>query len=513
MNIASSVRAMAAALAVGLALTACSGGGGGATAQDGATGGGEQTLRLAQSAPPSNFTIGNWSGGESILFNSVYDTLLTLDTDGDILPGVAESWEYNEDRTQLTLKIRDGMTFTDGATLDAAAVVASLEAARKGASTSANLASVSSVEAVDDSTVLVTLSQPDAAIIPIFTSTVGAIGSPEVLTAESSKLEPVGSGPYVLDLDETTAGSKYVLTRNPDHWNVDAYPFERVEMSIIADPTAAQNALLGGQLDVLPSAGTQDVLAKFPESKFTNGENKPVAFGALWIVDRAGTVIPALGDVRVRQAINLAFDRESIAKNLTGAGTGPTNQVFSPTGGAFRKDLLEETPFDVKRAQKLMADAGYADGFDVTMPSNIATTQFESNISQSLGEIGINVTWEPVPFQDMYPKVFAGNYAMFFTFNGFSGNDAQDVKASLSGLFNPLGSTTPELEALRAAADAAPDEEQADAFAAVNKYLVDEAWNAPLVWSGGFFVASNDVKYTPPVAYGTNLLPFAPADS
>ena len=281
------------------------------------------------------------------------------------------------------------------------------------------------------------------------TSTAGGVGAPSVLTAESSKLEPVGSGPYVLNLDETTAGSDYVLEKNDEFWNADAYPFETVDIKVIADPTAATNAFKAGQLDYVGLISENDE-SQYPEDKFTVGNNKPGAIAVLWLVDRDGTVVPALKDERVRQAINLAFDRDTIAAKLGAGSMSPTEQVVSPTGGAWSDDINETYSFDVDKAKELMADAGYADGFDVTMPSTVVSTQFEPVITQSLADIGITVTWETVPFQDFYAKVFGGSYGMFFMFNGFSGSDASDVNASLTGLFNPFQSTTPELQELLA---------------------------------------------------------------
>lgn len=504
------IRAAAVTFAAAFTLVGCSPGGG--SGQNSAAQG-EQTLQLAITAPPSNFSIGSWSGGDATLYNSVYETIVGLGIDSKLEPGIAESWEYNSDRTKLTLHIRKGMKFTDDTPVDAAAVAASLEVSRKGASTSQNLSTVTSVTATDDSTVAVALSQPDAALLPSLAGTVGAVGAPKVLTAESSKLEPVGSGPYVLDKGQTTVGSTYTLVRNEANWNAKAYPFEKVVVRVIPDATAAQNALRSGQLDVLPAAGTKETVAQFPQGQFTTGENKPTAFGALWLVDRDGKIVPALKDQRVREAINLAFDRASIAKNLTGPGSTSTNQIFSPSGQAFSKDLLGKTPYDLEKARKLMADAGYAQGFTVTMPSTPVSTTFESTLTQSLSDIGIKVNWETVPFQDFYPKVFGGNYGMFFMYNGYSGSDAQDVKASLSGIFNPSMNMTPELQKLLAAANSASDANQGAAFGAVNTYLVEQSWNAPLNSTSGYYVASNRVKYTPPVSYGQTLKPYAPADS
>jgi peptide/nickel transport system substrate-binding protein len=511
MKIAFAVRAAAISAIVAIGLAGCSTGGSSAGGSSAGGAGEEQTLRLAQSAAPGNFDIGSWSGGESLLATAVYDTIVTLDVDGKLSPGIAESWEYNDDRTVLTLHIRKGMQFSDDAPVDANAVKASLDALRKGASSSAAWASVASVDAPDESTVVVTLSKADAALLPNMAGTNGAVGAPTALGVESSKLTPVGSGPYTLNTTKTVVGSKYVLDRNPDNWNVDAYPFEHVEVSVLADPTAAQNALRSGQVDVLPAAGTAEQVAQYSKSEFNSGENKPTAVAVLWLADHKGEVVPALADPRVREAINLVFDRKTIASKLIGSGSQPTNQLVNPEDAAFSEELFDVTPYDVDKAKKLMAEAGYADGFPVTMPSTPISTQFESVITQSLANINITVTWESVPFQDFFAKVFGKSYGMYFMFNGLSSFDAIDVKSSLGGAFNPFQTSTPELDQLLAAGDVASEDDQDAAWGAVNEYLVKNFWDAPLNVTNGFWAAAKDVKYTPPTQYNVNLLAYAPA--
>ena len=493
---------------LGLGLAGCSSGNGSSSGSSGAE---VTTLRLPLQAVPASLAVGGEGGGDSTLLLSVYDTIVRRGLDGAVTPGVAESWEYSDDRLTLTLTIRSGMTFSNGEAVDAAAVAASLEATRKGTSTASFISSISDVKASDASTVVVTLSRPDAALLPNLATGSGAVGAPSVLTAESSKLDPVGSGPYTIDKAASTAGALYSLKRNPNYWNVAAYPFETVEFRFMQDPVAVQNALLANQLDWANI--TLDQVGSFDTSKFTTGVSLPQAFGAVWLPDQAGNIIPALADVRVRQAINMAFDRDLIATSLNAGSSHPSNQVFSPLGEAFSEELLATNSFNVDGAKKLMADAGYASGFAVTMPSTPISVQYEATITQGLGDIGITVTWESVTLQDFYQKVFTGTYGMFFMFNGFAGSDPQDAASSLTGLFNPFQTMTPELQSLLDAANAAPEDQQAAAYRAVNEYLVDEAWTSPIVYATGSFVTTKGVTYTPPVVAGQSLLPFAPAGS
>jgi len=494
----------AIAMSVGLVLTGCSGSGTStATAS-------ETTLTLSQSAQPSDLSVGNFGGGDATIYLSVYDSLLTQDINGVLSPGVASSWKTSSDGVTTTFQIRKGQKFSDGEVVDANAVVASIEVSRKGIGSAGQLKSIKSVAAPDDSTVVITLTQPDASILYQLAGTPGAIGAPKYLTATSSKLEPIGSGPYTFDKSASAIGSLYVLKKNPDYWNTKAYPFSTVNFRILADVTASTNAMKSGQLDFMALSNPADA-AQYPSPQFNTGTLLPSTTAVIVIDDRAGTVVPALGDVRVRQAINLAFDRKLISEKLVPGGLA-TAQMANPNGKIYSKDLDGEYDFDVAKAKQLMADAGYADGFEVTMPSDAFSTQFDSTISQQLGAIGIKVNYETVPIQDLFTKLYAGTYGMFLYFNGFSGSDAKDMGQVLTGSFNPFNYTTPELDSLLAKANSAAEPDQAAAFRAVNEYITKQGWFAPLVDIGGAYVSSKSVKYTPSVATYINLLPYSPAN-
>ena len=498
------LRAAAVALAATLALSACTGQSPSSDTDS------DLTLSLSVQAPTADLSVGNFTGGDPTVVYAIYDRLVVQGIDGKLVPSIAESWEATENNTVLTFKLRDGQKFSNGETLDAAAVVSSIEASRVGPGSSAQLTSISSVEAPDASTVVIRLSYPDAGLIYQLAANPGMIGAPSLLGSEESKLSPIGSGAYVLDKEGSTVGSSYRLTRNPDYWDVDEYPYATIDISVIADPTAVQNAMKTGQID-WALLGSPDLASQFQGSEFIIGESLPSAIGVLMLTDRAGAVVPALGDVRVRQAINLAIDRDAIAEKLTAGSGEATAQMVSPAGDAYDPALDDTYPYDVDKAKSLMAEAGYADGFSVTMPSTVLSTTFDATIAQQLGEIGISVTYETVPFQDLYSKLYANAYGMFWFYNGYSGSDAKDISQVLSGSFNPEATTTPELTALLDAAGAAPLEEQGAAFRAVNKYFVDEAWFAPVNAAAGIWVSSKDVTYTPPVSIGISLLAYQPA--
>ncbi|MFF2844112.1 ABC transporter substrate-binding protein [Paenarthrobacter sp. NPDC057981] len=493
------IKALVAALTAALALSSCSG-------NEPSQGSTKEALHLATYAAPTTFAVGLYGGGDVFIQKAIFDTVLGVDTDGKIVAGLAESWKYNDSLTQLTLTLREGVTFSNGEVLDAKAVAASLNASKNGAATSSQFTKVSTIEAKDARTVLITLAEPDGALVPNLSGVYGVVAAPSTLGTSTEATEPVGSGPYKMSSSESQIGSKYVLEKKDGYWNSSFYPFKRVEVSVISDPSALFNGLQSGQLDyanILP-----DQKGQLPESQFVTGVDNPSIYGAIWIADRGGELLPALKDVRVRQAINMAFDRESIEKNIAPGAIKATNQLANPRGGAYSKELAGKYPYSVEAARKLLAEAGYQNGFEVKMPSTIASAQFEPIITQSLADIGITVKWETVAIQDVVSKMIAKSYPMFYFPGAWQTADAQDVSNALGAVFNPFQTMPEELKTLlkEANSSTAPN-----AFEKVNKYLVDNAWAAPLSYNVSNYAYSKGVNYKAPAVWGDSLLPWSPA--
>jgi peptide/nickel transport system substrate-binding protein len=144
-----------------------------------------------------------------------------------------------------------------------------------------------------------------------------------------------------------------------------------------------------------------------------------------------------------------------------------------------------------------MADAGYADGFAVKMPSLFFTKPFEPTIGQALKDIGINVTWEPVPPQNSNLALTSGQYPMFFIAEGL-GMNARDADSFFAptGLRNPFHSTSPEVTGLlRQAAGEQDPAKATEAFKKLNTYGVQNAWNSPIFFVGTSWVTKKGITY------------------
>lgn len=472
--------ATAAALLVPvLALASCTGGGGGSNGSGGE--GGQTTLTIGAFQDQQSWASEDAHVGHGLFsFQAPYDTLIRRSPEGELEPMLATEWTYDESRTQLTLELRDDVTFSDGAAFDAEAVRVNLEHFREDALRQASqLAAVESIEVVDDHTVELRLSEPDPALLFYLSQAAGLMASPESVGAESSDTVPVGSGPYVMSETESVAGSQVVFTAREDYWAPELQHFDRIVFRALEDASARLNALQSGQVDVtILDATTFD---QAEGAGFEILDDYQVDWHGLTIFDREGELNEALGDVRVRQALNYAVDREALVEqNERGHGTA-TAQPFGPESGAFVDALDERYPHDPERARDLLAEAGYGDGLTINVPMLTGWDALHTALRQQLSEVNITLNSQPIQFQNMFGDIQQREIEMLY-FNLFQSEAWVNVQQLLvdGTLYNPFGSSDPELTDLIEQLQVA-EEGEADAIAQqINEFVVEEAWFVPL---------------------------------
>jgi peptide/nickel transport system substrate-binding protein len=494
------LRFAAVATAGAIALSSCSSGG---TEESGGAGAAEGTAR----GPVLNLgqiqDIRSWDPGQAgvgpqlVPYQLAYDTLLLREPDGTLNPMLATEWGYTDDtNTTFSLDLRTDVTFSDGAALDAEAVVANLEHFRSANGPQANqLAGVSAVTAVDEDTVEITLAQPNPALDYYLSQAAGLIASPEALGSDELTATPVGSGPYAMDTASSVAGNQYAFTARDDYWNADLQHWDAVTLKVLSDPAARVNAVTSGQVDAVPLDARTVGQAEGAGVDIVTYDSD---WMGLLLFDRGGQVNPELADVRVRQAINHAFDRETILAQLQGGYGEVTGQVFGPTSTAFVEDLDEAYAYDPEKARELLADAGYADGFTLTVPLGEPMSSVAPFFVQPLADIGITVETASVPVQNYQAELGSGKYpaGWWVLFQGPTWVAIQQL-LSTEALYNPFDSTDPELEGLIDTVRAGG----ADAESAaqdVNQYLVDNAWFAPWFRVNGILAVRGDVVQVEP---------------
>lgn len=437
------------------------------------------TLTLAALADNNSFDRAALEiGHKTQYWMPVFDTLLVLDPKSVPQPGLASKWSYNADNTVLSLTLREGVKFTDGTPFDGKAVAANLDYLKKGGGQNAYMAaSIKNVEVVDATHANLVLNAPDPGLLGYLGVVGGAMASPASLTAADKATNPVGSGPYVLDKAKTVSGSQFVYERNADYWDLKSFPYEKLIIKPMTDVTARVNALKSGQVNAGPIDSKSIAEAK---SSGLQVATTQVDWSGLFIADREGKVVPALGDVRVRQAINYLFDAPALLKGIALGHGEVTDQVFGVSSQAYVPELDEYYPHDEAKAKKLMADAGYADGFTVAMPDSPGFAAVSPVMEQTLLKLNIKTEWVKVAPDALIGQVLAGKFPMFlFTLGSQSAwQDIQKVALPTSP-WNTFKVNSEELNSLVKTAQFATGADQDKAMQAVNTWLVKNAWFAP----------------------------------
>jgi peptide/nickel transport system substrate-binding protein len=505
-----SKKILIAALAATLALSGCA-----ATAEteptDDSRGG---TLTIGSVGAPATLDpAGATWGSRAPYLQAVFDTLLLATPEGTIEPWLATEWSYNDDNTELTLSIRNDVTFTDGTALTADVVVQNLQRFKDGTSpNAAYLSGVASLAAPDATTVVITLAEPNPALLNYLTRDAGLVGSPENFDNPNIATDPIGSGPYVLDPAATVTGTSYSFTANPDYWNPDAQHYDALTINVFSDPTSALNAIKAGEANGMKIA-SNDYLTEVEAAGWTVNTHQ-LEFEGMLLFDRDGALAPELADVRVRQAINYAFDREALLSALQSDHGTPTTQVFPESSPAFDPALDERYSYDPKKAKKLLADAGYPDGFTMAMPStSLVAPATWTLLGQQLADIGITVQFTD-PGNNFVADMLAPKYPaalMILEQNP----DWQLIQFMISptATFNPFDSADPKVDEFLAEIQAGDEETRAAAAKELNEYIVEQAWFAPWFRLQGAYAtdANTTVEMLPTNSYPA-IYDFAPVD-
>ncbi len=362
------------------------------------------TIALQLEPPHLDPTSAAAGAIDSVLYSNVFEGLTRFMSDGSVVPGLAESWEISEDGKTYTFKLREGVTFHDGTEMTAEDVKFSLDRARGEDSANAQKAlfeGIESVEVVDPLTVKVTLAAPDGNFLFNMAWGDAVIVAPESI--EDIKSNPVGTGAFMFD--GWVQGDKITLKRNPDYWG-EAPALEEATFKFISDPTAAFAAMMAQDIDAFAGFPAPENLPQFEaDPRFqvlvgsTEGET---------ILSTNNAQEP-LNDIRVRQAIAHAIDRQAIIDGaMFGLGT-PIGTHFAPHHPDY-VDLTGQSAYDPEKAKQLLAEAGYADGFTTTLklpPPSYARRGGEI-IAAQLREVGIETEISNLEWAQWLEQVFRG---------------------------------------------------------------------------------------------------------
>lgn len=369
----------------------------------------ENAVRVGISLEPPNLdpTSGAAAATDEIVYANVFEGLTRIGAHGEVLPSLAERWDVSADGLVFTFHLRRNVTFHDGTAFDASDVKFSLDRARAPESTNAQknaFEPITAVDVIDAATVRVTLSHPVADFPRDMGWGDAVIVAPE--TAANNAVKPVGTGPFAFS--RWLRGAQIELTRYPTYWGTPAR-IDKVVFLIVPDPAAAYAALLAGDVDSFPNFPAAELLPQIagdPRFAIVTGTTE----GETILAINNGR--KPFDDLRVRQAIAHALDRKSIILAASeGYGT-PIGSHFPPHDKAYI-DLTGTYPYDLDAARKLLAEAGYPNGFAATLrlPPVAYARRGGEVIAQELRAIGIDVRIENIEWAQWLDQVYGkGDY-------------------------------------------------------------------------------------------------------
>ena len=361
----------------------------------------------------------------------IYDRLVRFGLDLQLEPGLALSWEALDDRT-WEIKLRPDVTFHDGSTFDAEDVAYSIERAssmpESPSPMSVNVAAVESVDIVDDLTVRVTTIDPTPLLmnqigqVYITSSELGEVATAAFNSGEAA----IGTGPY--KFVDWIPNEEVTVEAYDDYWG-GTPEWDKVTMRFITDPAARVAALLSGQVDVIDAVPPADVprLESDPEITVFSVPSVRLLYLHLdlanddspWLTDVAGNALDKnpLKDARVRKALSLLINREAIADRIMGGLAAPAGQVAASGQGGYSENMPPDA-YDLEGAKALLAEAGYPDGFGLTIhcatDRDVNTPEATQAIAQMWARGGIKVNAvDCQPYSVYSAAATAGEYSIF----------------------------------------------------------------------------------------------------
>jgi len=363
-----------------------------------------QTLRFGLAEDPDVLdpTLARTFVGR-IVFAALCDKLVDIDEKLTIVPQLATAWEWSADSKALTMKIRPGVTFHDGEKLDAAAVKFNLERHKNmtGSNRRGELAPVTSVDVVDPMTVRINLSAPFAPLLAQLADRAGMMVSPKAAQAAGDKFgaNPVCSGPF--KFVERVAQDRIVVERYPNYWNKGEIHFDRITYLPIVDSTVRLANLKSGQLDFIERLAASDVPALKTDSRFKISKITEIGYQGITInVGKSDLAQknPLGKDPRVREAFELALDREGIVQVAQDGEGTVGNQWVAPDNPYYAKNMPVPKR-DVARAKALLAEAGVPNPTFTLMTPTTADGQRVAQVVQAMvKEAGFDVKIQSTEF-------------------------------------------------------------------------------------------------------------------
>lgn len=448
-------------------------------AQDAETPQAGGTLRAAWSGEWVSLDPHLSSAGSSFaVLANVVEALTDYDDSMQLAPELATSWEQSEDGLTWTFHLREGVLFSNGREFTADDVVWSFQRIHDPAVGSGDVNNCggegATFAAPDPLTFTITTAEPNA-ILPVNIAGAASCGiiASESVGEDGLVVTPIGTGPFAIDSVNGTTNMR--LVKNENYWQEGLPYLDTVEITVISEAASREAALLGGEVDWIMDPAPQSYEALKGNSDIVVGEAPQLAYHYIGLnLNRE-----PFDDVRVRQAIAYAIDRQSIC---AAGAFGLCTVIEGPTapGSAWYFDYA---PYgrNVEMARQLLTEAGVGDGFDMEI---MATSTYEDSVrqaqvlQQNLAEVGINVTITTPEFAEWLDREGNGDFDSF-NLSWIALTDANDyffAQHRTGEVFNFTGYSNAEFDALVDQGRTTSDfDERYALYEQANKILVDEA--------------------------------------
>jgi peptide/nickel transport system substrate-binding protein len=353
-----------------------------------------------------------------LVFAGLCDKLFDIDEKLAIVPQLATGYEWSADGKALTIKLRQGVTFHDGEKMDAAAVKYNIERHKNlpGSNRRGELAPVASVDVVDPATVRLNLSAPFSPLVAQLTDRAGMMVSPKAAQAAGDKFgaQPVCSGPF--RFVERVPQDRIVLERYPNYWNKGAIHFDKVIYTPIPDATVRLANLRSGQLDFIERVAPSDMEKILAEKKLKTAAITEIGYQGITInvgkSDKA-KANPLGRDARVREAFELALDRQGLVQVVMDNEAIVGNQWIPPTNPYYAKNVPLPKR-DIARARQLLKEAGVPNpSFTLVTPTTSDAQRIALVVQAMTREAGFDVKIQAAEFATSLNMADKGDFEAY----------------------------------------------------------------------------------------------------
>ena len=434
-----------------------------------------------QDDPDSLDPVTSWSFVGRHVLQSLCDKLVDIDAQGQIVPMLATSWNWGDGAKSLTLQLRKGVVFHDGTPFDAAAVRFNIDRALNAKATrrKSEIEAIETVEVIDPLTVSIKLKQPSTPVLAALSDRAGMMVSPTAAIAagEDFSKAPVCAGPY--RFIEHKAQDRIVLERFPDHWRAGEFTFRRLVFRGIPDANVRLVNLRAGQLQLIERLAPTDFadVAKDPSLRILEAPTLGYYGITFNMANGQGRNATVANSKLVREAIDLAIDREAINKVVFDGHFEAGNQPFPPSSPYYDRDRPMRGR-DLAGARAKLKQAG-AEGLrlELLVPSDPQRQQVAEVLQSMLADAGITLDIQRMELMSLLARAKDGNFQAYLV--GWSGRVDPDLNVTpLLGCGaggNDGQYCNRQLEAALAAARAVADpEERRRLYKVVTGLLLDD---------------------------------------